>query len=297
MRKYKIRTYYWKLVTEIISRWNSDDVSRLSAALAYYTIFSIAPLLIICITLSGFLFGNDVVKTEILKNITNLVGSNSADQVRFMIDSASHLSSGFLTTGVGFVVFLLGLMGFFWELQNGINNVWGVQTKSGLGFFHTLKIRLLSFSIVLVIAFLLLVSLISNTLIAKLSYYFNPSVYAISIWSIFNFFISFIIISFLFAMIFKILPDVILKWKDVWIGAIVTAFLFTIGKIFLEFYLGKSDIATAYGAAGSLIVILIWVYYSAQILFIGVEFTKVNTILRGTRIKPAKYAKFISSQN
>lgn len=282
---------YWVLLKKIISFWSIDNISQLSAALAYYTIFSITPLILICTTLIGFVLGKENVKSQVLNQIRNVIGKDSANQVNSMIEMASHVSTNTSAAIIGIIVLFLGLMGFFWELQTSINKVWGVKAKEGLGIYHFIKHRLLSFILLLGIVFLLMVSLLINIVIAAISHYLHNYIsQTAEFWILINFIISFVIITFLFAMIFKILPDVKIKWRDVLSGSIFTALLFTLGKLVLELYITNAHVGSAYGAAGSLIVILIWVYYSAQILFIGVEFTKANLILKGHKIIPANYA-------
>lgn len=284
---------YWLLIKQTISFWNKDNISQLSAALAYYTIFSITPFILLFITLAGFVLGKEDVKTKILTQIADTVGKDSANQVNSMIQAASNFSTNSLAILMGIIVLFIGLMGFFWELQTSVNKVWGVKPKEGLGIYHIIKHRLLSFTLVLGVIFLLLVSLIINIMITAISNYLNIYISSTDyLWSFVNFVVSFVFLSFLFAMIFKILPDAVIRWRDVVLGSIFTAFLFTVGKLILEIYIGHSHLASAYGAAGSLIIILVWVYYSAQILFIGIEFTKANLILNGIKIIPANYAEF-----
>lgn len=289
-----MKVSYWKLIKEIITYWNYDNISRLSAALAYYTIFSIAPFLFICITIAGLVFGNNSAQQAILTQISQLIGPGSEQQVELMLNSISHISSNLTINITTLIILFLGMIGFFSELQNGINTIWGVQRRPGLSYLIIFRIRLLPFIVILGLVFLLLASLVIDTFITAISNYLNVLIAHVSFaLTLVNFFITLCITTFLFTLIFKILPDVILKWKDVWIGSIVTAFLFTIGKYILEIYLANSQIATSYGAAGALIAILIWVYYSAQILFIGAEFIKVNMILREKDIIPYQYAELI----
>lgn len=286
--------HYWIIAKKTFYAWSADGISHISASLAYYTIFSIAPLLVICISLTSFLFSNDVVEQHILEQIRNMLGSGSANQIKYMIAGASKPSTGIISSLIGVIVLLLAAGGFFGELQSGLNVIWGVKPKSNQGILGVIKSRFLSITMVLGVAFLLLVSLVISTLITAMSSYINNLIPGATIfWIFFNFLISLCIITLLFAMLFKYLPEVDLKWRDVGLGAVITAFLFTVGKLAIEIYLGKSNITSTYGAAGSLIAILVWVYYSVQILFLGAEFTKINFKMNSGKIKPSKNAVLI----
>lgn len=291
MRKH----FYWDVLKGTMTGWSQDNLARLSAALAYYTVFSLAPILIICIAIAGMVFGSDVAHQNIITQLNNTFGTSTATQIQTMIAGASKPTTNIIATIIGIIVLLFGAAGVFGELQNGLNAIWGVKTNPNHSWYSLIKDRFLSFAMVLGIAFLLLVSMVISTIITALQTYLNnflPG--ATFLWWIINFIISIGVITLLFAMIFKILPDVNTTWRDVWLGAFLTAVLFSLGKFILEIYLAKSNIASAYGTAGSLILILLWVYYSSQILFTGVEFTKVHTLKRGIRVKPTKDAVFIN---
>jgi membrane protein len=281
----------WPLLKEAFNEWSEDRAPRLGAALAYYTIFSIVPLLMVAIGLAGLVFGEEVARGEILRQISGLVGERSAATIQEMLQQARQPTTGIWGSVVGITMLLLGASGVFGQLQDALNSVWGVKAKPGAGIMGMLKDRFLSFVTVLGTAFLLLVSLLLSAGLAAVGKSLSGFLPAPeSVLQALNFVISFAVITLLFAMIFKILPDVKLQWGDVWIGAAVTALLFTIGKSLIGLYLGKSDIGTVFGAAGSLVILLVWVYYSAQILLFGAEFTAVYTNRYGSRLEPAENA-------
>lgn len=278
----------WELIKATFSEWSADKASRLAAALAYYTIFSLAPLLIIVIAVAGFVFGEQAARGEVVNQIEGLVGSQGAEAVQTMIENAgASKSTGIVATIIGLATLIFGATGVFAQLQDALNTVWGVEAKSGGGIMGTIKNRLLSFTMVLGIGFLLLVSLAVSAALSGLSNYLNSVMPGSDlIWQILNFVISFSVVTLLFALIFKVLPDVEIDWSDVWMGAIITALLFTIGKFLIGLYLGRSSVSSTYGAAGSLVVLLLWIYYSAQILLLGAEFTQVYANSYGSHIRP-----------
>jgi membrane protein len=284
-----------RLLKETVQEWQDDKASRLAAALAYYTVFSLAPLVIIAIAIAGAVFGEEAARGEIERQIQGLVGSAGAEVIETAIQNANKPeSNGGLASLISVVVLLFGASGVFGELQDSLNTVWEVQPKPGRGIMGFIKKRILSFSVVLGIGFLLMVSLIASAILSGLSAYMSHLLPGADwLWGILNFVISFGVITLLFALMFKFLPDVKITWNDVGIGAIITALLFTIGKTVLGRYLGES-FGSTYGAAASLIVVLAWVYYSAQILFFGAEFTQVYARRYGSQIVPAKDAEFIS---
>jgi membrane protein len=281
----------WDFVKETLEDWSEDRASRLAAALAYYTIFSLAPLLIIAIAIAGLVFGREATQGQIVTQISGLVGWEAAKGIQTLIENASKRGSGSIATAFGIIVLLIGASGFFGQLQDGLNTIWEVKPRPGRGLLGIVKDRFLSFTMVLGVGFLLLVSLIISAGLAALGEFlgqFMPG--TVIVGHLLNVIISLLVITLFFAMIFKILPDVKISWRDVWIGAAVTAFLFTTGKLLLGVYLAKSNIASAYGAAGALVVILVWVYYSAMILFLGAEFTQVYANRYGSHIVPARDA-------
>ncbi|MDB5033275.1 MAG: ribonuclease [Chlorobi bacterium] len=281
----------WEMIKSTAVEWDKDKCPRLGAALSYYTLFSLAPVLVIAIAIAGMLFGDEAARGQIVEQLRGLVGVEGAKAVQTMLENARHPSDSIIATIIGFVTLLVGATGAFVELQDSLNTIWDVMAKPGRGIMGLLKDRLLSFGIVIGVGFLLLVSLVLSAALTALGTYLGNSFAGSAlIWQGVNQVISFGVITLLFAMIYKILPDVELDWKDVWIGACVTSVLFTIGKFLIGLYLGNSSIASTYGAAGSVVVLLVWVYYTSQILLFGAEFTQVYAERFGTRIKPSKNA-------
>ena len=277
------------LLVQTGSSWMEDRAPRLGAALAYYAIFSVAPLLVIAIAVAGLVFGHEAAQHQVVSQMGNLVGSEGAETLRTMIESASRSESGVLGTVLGVVMLLIGAIGLFAELQDAMNTIWGVQVKPGRGIGGFIRDRLLSFGMVLGLAFLLLVSLVlSAALTAILNYLGNRQGGVVGF--VINEVVSLVVFTLLFAMIFKFLPDAKIAWRDVWLGAAITALLFEVGKFLIGIYLGQAGIASAYGAAGSLAVLLVWLYYSAQIFLFGAEFTKVYANRYGSRIEPTENA-------
>ena len=284
----------WHLVKEAATDWSHDRAPRLGAALAYYTVFSLVPFLVVVIALIGLVFGQDAAESAILGQIADLVGEQSAAAIKDMIQRADKPSTGLLATALAIVTLLVGASGVFGQLQDALNTVWGVEPKEGRGVWGFIKDRFLSFVAVLGTGFLLLVSLVLSSALSAAGKWFSgwlplPE----AVLQLVNFAVSFVVITGLFALIFKVLPDAQVAWRDVWVGAALTAALFTIGKFALGLYLGKSNVGSAYGAAGSLVLVLVWVYHSAQIMLYGAEFTQVYANRLGERIVPAPDAKVI----
>ncbi|MFB2875663.1 YihY/virulence factor BrkB family protein [Floridanema aerugineum] len=277
----------WQLLKQTFDEWNEDKASRLAAALAYYTIFSIAPLLVIVIAIAGLVFGEEAARGEIVAQIQGLVGRSGAEVIETAIQNANQPATGSIASIISIGALLFGAIGVFAQLQDALNTIWEVQPKPGRPVKGFVRRNVLSFTMVLGIGFLLLVSLIISATLSAISSYFSHLVPGFDVlWQVVNFLISFGITSFLFAMIFKFLPNVQITWGDVWIGAIITSLLFSIGRFLLGWYLGKGSFGSTYGAAGSLIIILAWVYYAAQILFFGAEFTQVYARSFGSQIMP-----------
>ena len=289
----------WFLIKETFNAFMNDRGVKLSAALSYYTIFSLAPLLIIIISLSGFFFGAEAVNGEIFGQINSLVGNTAAQQIQEMIKNVKLSASTSFATTLGIVMLLVGASGVFTEIQDSLNFIWGLKAKPKRGLSKFLKNRLMSFSMIGSMGFLLLVGLIINVVLdvfsAKLIRFF-PSI-TIQLFNAFTVVIVFSIITLLFAIIFKSLPDGKIASKDALIGASFSAVLFMIGKFAIGLYLSNSGIATIYGAAGSVILILLWVYYSSIILYFGAEFTKVYANAHGKKIIPSEYAVFIEKRD
>lgn len=272
-------------------KWSADKASRLGAALAYYSIFSLAPLLLVVTALTGiFLGGDDNARMQVIQKLSGIIGAEAARQIGEMAQAANQQSSGILISIIGVVVLLFGASGVFLQLQDSLNTIWKVTPKPGLGILALIRQRLLSLSIVFGAGFLLLVSLlltvILKAVIGSISIYLPMA----GTLQIVTFVVSFIITTLLFLMIYKVLPDVEIGWRDVGIGAVVTAVLFVIGQLALSWYLGTQSTKSAYGAAGSLVVLLLYIYYSAQILLFGAEITYVYANRFGTRIQPSTNA-------
>jgi membrane protein len=260
---------------EAFRSWREDHASRLGAALSFYTALSLAPLVILALSIIGIVFERESAEAQILRQIQGLMGTDGTQAIKTVIDNAQEPATSKVAAGIGLIMLFVGASGVFVELQNALNIIWKVEPKKTKGILHFLRRRFLSFSMVLGIGFLLLVSLILSTLIAALGEMIRglPIIEILAV--VLNFIVSFGIISFLFAMIFKFLPETYVPWRAVWPSALLTSLLFSIGKFLIGLYLGNSSIGSAYGAAGSLVVVLVWVYYSAQILFFGAEYSRV----------------------
>ncbi|MBD1920908.1 YihY/virulence factor BrkB family protein [Microcoleus sp. FACHB-831] len=285
------------LLKETFKEWQEDKASRLAAALAYYTTFSLAPLLIIAIAIASLVFGQEAAQGTIDDQLRGLIGSEGATAIQDMIKNSQKPAEGTIATIISFVLLFFGASGVFAELQDSLNTIWEVAPKPDAGVKNILRSRFLSFTMVLVIGFLLLVSLVLSAGLAALGNYFGNLVPNLAIlWQTLNFLISFGVITVLFAMIYRILPDAKIAWGDVWIGAAITSLLFSIGKWLIGLYLGNSSVGSTYGAAGSFVVLLLWVNYSAQILFFGAEFTQVYANKFGSQIVPDKNAVFVTKE-
>lgn len=278
------------LIKETFSDWSEDNVPRLAAALAYYTVFAIAPLLVIAIAIAGLFLDRAAATNHISQQVSGVLGSTAGDAVNGMVEQASNRQgAGIVATIIGIVTLLFGASGVFGELQNALDTVWEVAPKPNQGILATIKQRFFSFGMVIGVGFLLLVSLVISTALGALTQFFGGTELTL-LWKAINFVISFGVTTVLFALIFKVLPDAEVKWRDVWIGAVATALLFTIGKAVLGWYLGQQSTTSAYGAAGSFVALLLWVYYTAQILFLGAEFTQVYARSYGSKIVPTENA-------
>jgi membrane protein len=266
------------LVWTAAKGWSGDNVPRLGASLAYYTLFSIAPVLIIAIAIAGFFFGAEAVRGEIAAQLRGIVGADGATVVQDLVESGSKPGRGVLALTIGSITFLLAATGVFLELQHALNTIFRVKQKPDNNISAFVKARLRSFGLVLSIGFVLLVSLAISAMLSAMSNWLGNSETGLTIfWQIVNNVVSFAIITLLFSVIYRFLPDVKLSWRDVFIGSVITALLFTVGKQLLALYLGRSSTTSSYGAAGSVILLLLWVYYSAQIILFGAELTRVYT--------------------
>ncbi|MBD2005350.1 MULTISPECIES: YihY/virulence factor BrkB family protein [Cyanophyceae] len=278
------------LLKETFTEWQEDKASRLAAALAYYTVFSLAPLVIIAIAIAALVFGQEAAQGGIEEQLRGLLGSQGAEAVEEMIANSRKAEQGTIATLISVGLLMFGASGVFGQLQDSLNTIWEVAPKPGRGIIGFIKDRFLSFSMVLGIGFLLLVSLILSAGLSAVGNYFGHLMPGLPFLQVLNFLLSFGVVTVLFAFIFRILPDAKIAWGDVWIGAAITSLLFTIGKYLLGLYLGNGSVGSTYGAAGSFVVLLLWVNYSAQILFFGAEFTQVYANKYGSRILPAKNA-------
>jgi membrane protein len=283
-----------KILKDTGKEWYEDDAPRLAASLAYYTLLSTAPLSLLCVSIVGFFFGEKAARGQIASQIGTVTGPEAAKAIQSVIQNAHQSDGGVLSTIAGIVLLLVGASGVFGELQTALNNMWGVKPNPQRGAIKDFLIaRFLSFTMVLGVAFMLLASLVVSAVLAGLGRVLSDALPGGElVWQILNFVISLGVITLLFALIFKFVPDAKVNWRDVWVGAAVTALLFSIGKMLLGLYLGKSTVASTYGAAGSVVAFVVWVYYAAQILFIGAEFTQVYSRAVGTPIEPAKGAVF-----
>ena len=280
------------MLKESFQEWKDDDALSLGAALAYYTIFSLAPMLLIAISVAGLVFGREAAQGELVGQMRGLVGQQGAEAIQTMVANAGKQGSGgVLGTILGIVTILFGATGVFAQLQSSLNKIWNVEAKPGQGIWSFLRNRILSFGMVLGIGFLLLVSLAVSAAVAALDTYVTGLFPAAEVViGIVTAVFGLAVITVLFAMIFRYLPDVKIAWKDVWTGAAVTSVLFLIGKVLIGLYLGNSTVASTYGAAGSLVILLLWIYYSTQILFFGAEITQVYARRYGSGIVPSEHA-------
>jgi membrane protein len=288
---------FFEIFKQTLAQWIEDKAPRLAAALAFYTIFSLAPLLVVAVAVAGAVFGEDAARGAISAQFEDLAGASGATLIETALKNASQTGAITIAGIISLLVLLFGATAVFAQLQDALNTIWDVQPEPGRPIQTVIQQRFTAFTMVLGIGFLLLVSLVISAILNVLQQYASEVLPGLEfLWQFANIGISFVITTLLFAMIFKILPDVHIVWGDVWIGAIVTAVLFTIGKSLIGIYLGQSGIGSIYGAAGSLAVILIWVYYSGLILFLGAEFTQVYSRRYGTHIKPAAWAIPLTAQ-
>lgn len=288
----------WKIIKDTAIGFSDDKGLKLSASLSYYTIFSIAPLLLLLISLAGAFFGREAIEGQIFSQINGLIGNEAAVQVQEIIRNLELSGKTTMSLIIGAITLLIGATSVFGEIQDSINMIWRVKAKPKRGWLKLLQDRLLSGSIIVGLGFLLMVTLIVNGLLLALNdiltHYF-PDV-AVIIINVANFSIGFAVIMILFGVIFKVLPDAKIAWKDVKAGAFFTAILFMIGRYLIGLYIETTAAGSPYGAAGSIIVILLWVYYTAIILYIGAEFTRIYADYSGARIEPAEYAVYVEQK-
>jgi membrane protein len=277
--------------------WLDDKAPRLGAALAYYAVFSIAPLIVIVIAMAGIWFGHEQAQHQILNQLSGMVGEQGAQGIGSMLESVQKPREGIIASVLAIVTLIFGATGVFAQLQDALNTIWEVKPKPGRGVWGFIRHRILSLAMVFAIGFLLLVSLVLSAGLAAAGKWMSGSLPGgEALWQVINFGISFIVIALLFSLMFKYLPDVKIAWRDVWIGGALTALLFIVGKFALGMYLGRSSVASAYGAAGSLVILLLWVYYSAQIFLFGAEFTQVYANRFGKKLRPSRNAMWAPGQ-
>ncbi|MDB6140540.1 MAG: hypothetical protein JWO94_3612 [Verrucomicrobiaceae bacterium] len=277
---------FFSLLGETYKQWDAHKAPKMGAALSFYTVFSLAPLVILVTSLVSTVVERNAARDEIVGQFRSFVGEGGAQTVETILSHAASQNTGWLGTMVGFIVLLVGASGVFGELQDSLNQIWGVSSKRH-PVFTLLKERVLSFAMILVLGFLMLVSFILSAAIAVASRYMHAWVPGLDgIWELGNSGLSLVVVTVLFAIIFRLLPDILIAWRDVWTGALLTAVLFVAGKFLLGFYFGRSAVASNYGAAGPLIIILVWVFYSAQIFYFGAEFTRTYALRYGSH-RPA----------
>ena len=298
MALYKIKGF-WRALRDAAMGFVKDNAFKLSASLSYYTVFALAPLIIIIISLVGIFFGRDAAQGRIYNELSVLLGSEAALQIQDIIVNIQHTHNSAIGAIIGAIILFIGASGVFTEMQDSINYIWSVRAKPKKSWLKFVINRLLSFSLIIGLGFLLLVSLVINALLNlvsdRLVHRFLPD-YTVAFFYVVNTAIIIIVITALFTIIFKVLPDAIIAWKDAVMGALFTAVLFLAGKFLIGYYIGRSNLGVTYGTAASVVIILTWVYYSALILYFGAEFTKMYALQTGSGIKPKDTAVFIIKQ-
>lgn len=282
----------WKILKETVQKFIKDEPMSYGASIAFYTIFSLPAVLIIITVVAGYAFGQEAVTGELYDQIKNLVGPQSANEIQKIIQNASLSESGMVATVIGIATLTFSATTVFISIQNALNSIWGVKAKPQKGWLKLIINRVLSFTLVVTLGFLLLVSLLLEAGLQIFGEFLASILTGVTyyIMRLINYSISLVVITCVFAMVFRVLPDARVKWKDVWMGAFVTTLLFTLGKYLISLYLGTSNIDSTYGAAGSLVLVLVWVYYSSLILLLGAEFTQVYSRNLGRRIQPSSHA-------
>jgi membrane protein len=286
----------WAAFKDSFKGFSTDKITKLSASLAYYTVFSLGPLLIVIIFLCSMILHREAVEGTVYSHIRGFIGSDAAKQIQDIIKNASVTGKGGFAATIGIITLLIGATTVFGEIQDSINGIWGLKPKPKAGWFKLVKDRLLSFGLIATLGFLLLVSLGATAVVEAIGNRLKnafPNV-TVVIFYIINLVLTIGVTTALFAVIFKVLPDAKIKWKDIWPGAIATSILFLLGKFAISFYISKSNVGSTYGAAGSLVILLVWVYYSSIILYFGAEFTKTYALKKGARIVPTEYAEWNS---
>lgn len=282
----------WKVLKNSITGFSDHKVTKLSGSLAYYTVFSMAPLLVVIISLCGIFLGQEAAQGEIYKQLAGFMGKETALQLQNIVEKAAIGNKGTIAFIIGIVTLLIGATSVFADIQDSINSIWGLKPKPKRGWLKMLQNRFLSFSVIISLGFILLVSLGVTAVLDSFSNRLQARYEDISVivFYIVNQVVTLAVISLIFGVIFKVLPDADIKWRDVSQGAVVTAVLFMLGKFGISLYIGQSDVGSTYGAAGSLVILLLWTYYSSIILYFGAEFTKAYAVAYGSEIKPSHYA-------
>lgn len=286
------------IIKEVFKEFSADNIVKYSASLAYYTVFSIAPLFVLITTLFGFLFGKNAMQGQVYQQLNKFVGSKAALQIQDIIMNIHLSKNSFFATVLSAIVLVIGATSIFGEIQDSINKIWGLRIKKRKVWWKLILTRLLSFSLILSIGIIMILSIVLNTAVAAFGKFIGKFIanYSIYFIQVADSVLSLIVLSILFALVFKILPDARIRWRDVLFGGFITAILFTIGKLGISFYVSKSNITSLYGAAGSIIILMIWVYYSSIILYLGAEFTKVFAKLYGENLLPNEYAEWIRTE-
>lgn len=293
MRK-RLRNIF-SYIKKVFVEFSADNILKYSASLAYYTVFSIAPLLVIISTLSGIFFGKEAVNGELFNQLKGLIGAAAAIQIQEIVKNIHLTGNNFFASVVSIIILLIGATSIFGEVQDSLNKIWGLRVKTKKIWWKLILTRLLSFSLILSIGFIMIVSLILNAIVSAFGNFLSRYIHHFSVYLIqtVEAALSFVVATFLFSLMFKLLPDAKIRWKDVLFGGFITAIFFTLGKFAIGYYLGKSNLTTLYGAAGSIIIIMVWVYYSSIILYLGAEFTKVHANLFGRKIQPNEFAEWV----
>jgi membrane protein len=282
----------WEILKDTSSSFSDDKITKLSGSLAYYTVFSMGPLLVVIISICGLFLKHDAIQGKVNGVLQNFMGPDSAAQIQALIKNASIGNKSTVAAIIGFIALLIGATTVFGEIQDSINSIWGLKAKPKSGWVKMLQDRFLSFSVLISLGFLLLVSLSVTGVIEGLSDRLKAHFSDVTVVAFYvvNLVLTLIVSTLIFAVIFKVLPDAKIKWKDVIVGAAITAILFVIGKFGISVYVAQTNVSSTYGAAGSLVLLLLWVYYSAIILYMGAEFTKAYAVKYGSEIHPADYA-------
>ncbi|MBS0350944.1 MAG: YihY/virulence factor BrkB family protein [Proteobacteria bacterium] len=271
---------------DIFKYWSKDKIATLAAAFAYFTIFSLVPLLVICIAIAGLVLSKSAAEQQILSSLNSVIGSGGSQLVAQMINSQTHAYNSIIAAVIGMILVIIGAIGFYGQLLDGLNAIWEVQTKSGLGVWGVIRSRLFAFLAIIVMGIVFLLAIISSTLIGKFAHLLHSQLLVKTLHVI----VSIGIITFIFILMYKFLPDVEINFGDVWLGALFSAILFVISQVILGWYFSHASMKSQYGVAGSLIVIILWLYYLGQIIFLGAEFIKVYVVKRGHQIQPSDKA-------